>query len=56
MISSNSHAIKQPYSSTNSNASFATPYATLDLSKPTGAGVRPSSMHTQSIAGTFVFI
>merc|ERR1712038_1368852 len=51
MISSNSHAIKHPYSSTNSNASFVTPYASLDLSKPTGTGVRPSSVHAQSIAG-----
>ena len=52
MISSNSHILKQPYAaSTNSNASFATPYATLDLAKPSGSGVRPSSAHAQSVTG-----
>ena len=56
MISSNSHPIKRPYSSTNSNASFATPYATLDLAKPTGSGVRPSSVHAQSITGKWLLV
>ena len=51
MISSNSHAIKRPFSSASSNTSFVTPYASLDLPKPSGPGVRPSSVHAQSIAG-----
>merc|ERR1719367_2279658 len=38
VISSNSHAIKRPFSS-------------LDLPKPSGPGVRPSSVHAQSVAG-----
>ena len=51
MISNNSHAVKHPYSRASSNASFVTPYASLDLPKPSTAGVRPSSVHAQSIAG-----
>ena len=56
MISNNSHAVKHPYSRASSNASFVTPYASLDLPKPSTAGVRPSSVHAQSIAGKFATV
>ena len=55
MISSNSHAIKRPFSAASSNTSFVTPYASLDLPKPSGPGVRPSSVHAQSVAGKLTF-
>ena len=51
MISSNSHAIKRPFSSASSNTSFVTPYASLDLPKPSGQVIRPNSVHAQSVAG-----
>ena len=56
MISSNSHAVKRPFSSASSNTSFVTPYASLDLPKPSGQGIRPSSVHAQSIAGKLILI